>query len=278
MTAIRALRKRLRDEALAQGGNPRDADLLLADALGVSLTALVSRSEDPVPDSIIESITAMLARRRAGEPLQYVRGMTEFYGRSFRVDPRVLIPRPETELLVEAALARIRPGARVLDVGTGSGCIAISIGLERPDATVFALDRSVAALALARFNNEALQANVRFLASDVLSSVRSRFDLIVSNPPYIPRADIAGLQIEVREWEPHAALTSGPAGTEIIERLVDQARNHIHDEGAVMMEIGYGQEREVSALAEHYGWTVDRVINDLAGIPRIIVLSGGRLA
>jgi release factor glutamine methyltransferase len=197
-------------------------------------------------------------RRAAGEPLQYIRGRCDFYGREFLVDDRVLIPRPETELLVEQAVARAPRGARVVDIGTGSGCIAVTLALERPDLRVLAVDISVAALAVARRNRDRLGARVAFAASDLLDALRD-IDLIVSNPPYIPAADIAMLQTEVKDHEPRAALTPGPRGTEVIDCLLSINIPAI-------IEIGYGQ---YDALRGR----VDDAIDDLAGIPRVVISS-----
>lgn len=209
----------------------------------------------------------MLARRYAGEPIQYILGRSEFYGREFFVDQRVLIPRPETELLVEAALDRAPHGARVVDVGTGSGCIALTLALERPDLRLLGVDKSIAALAVAKRNRENLQANAILAASDLLASIRSA-DVIVSNPPYIPEADVETLAAEVRDFEPRMALTPGPRGTEAIERILAAAGN-----AHVLMEVGFGQEQSVRDAAAAHGFTVDDFLDDLAGIPRVVVLS-----
>jgi release factor glutamine methyltransferase len=273
MTALAGLRRRLRDEALARHVNPRDADLLLSDALGKPVSFIFANGEREVDAALEAVIESALARRFAGEPLQYIRGRTEFYGRDFRVDPRVLIPRPETEILVETALALLTENARVLDVGTGSGCIAITLAAERTDLAVTGSDRSVGALALASRNAREVDAQVRFAASDVLSAVAGTFDMIVSNPPYIPRADVDGLQPEVRLHEPPGALSPGPDGTEIIERLFAEARSRLTTEGRLILEIGYGQAEEVREIAERHGWRVERVVPDLAAIPRIVVSS-----
>jgi release factor glutamine methyltransferase len=201
----------------------------------------------------------------AGEPLQYIRGKTEFYGREFRVDDRVLIPRPETEILVETAVERIDRGARVIDIGTGSGCIAVTLASERPDLRVIGTDSSAGALAVASQNAED---RVTLVASDLLAAFVEDFDWIVSNPPYIPAADIEALAPEVRDYEPRAALTPGPAGTEIIARILDQAGR-----ARVILEIGFGQSEAVRDLAAAHHFNVDELRNDLAGIPRVIVLS-----
>ncbi len=209
----------------------------------------------------------MLARRYAGEPLQYIRGQTEFFSRPFLVDRRVLIPRPETEILVEAAIERAPHGARVVDIGTGSGCIAISLERERPDLRVVGVDRSLDALALAARNGVRLQSRAQFVASDLVEAVRA-FDVIVSNPPYIPEADVETLATEVRDWEPRMALTPGKKGTEIIGRIFAAAGRAL-----LLLEIGYGQEAQIRALAVAHGRRIDAVLPDLAGIPRVVVSS-----
>lgn len=204
-----------------------------------------------------------MRRRLAGEPLQYIRGRTEFFGHEFYVDDRVLIPRPETELLVEAAIERAPRGARVVDVGTGSGCIAVSIANARPDLHVFAADLSVAALAVAKRNGVR-----RAVASDVLHAFRKPFDVVVSNPPYIAAAEVDQLMSEVRDHEPRIALTPGTHGTEVIERILAAAGDAL-----VLMEMAYGQEASVHAVAARCGFAVREVRNDLAGIPRVVILS-----
>ena len=241
---------------MRRGTSPRDVDLLLADLTGKSVAWVIAHGEAEVDRMAFERL---MARRFAGEPLQYIRGQTEFYGRRFFVDERVLIPRPETEVLVEAAIARVPRGARLVDVGTGSGCIAVTLARERPDLFVIGVDVSLGALAVARRNG--LQHAV---ASDVLSGVRD-FDFVVSNPPYVPRAEYERLETQVRDHEPRAALTPGPRGTEIIERLLEQARGV-----PLIFEIGYGQLEAIRALTP-----IDAVINDLAGIPRVVILSRG---
>ncbi|MGN6186239.1 MAG: peptide chain release factor N(5)-glutamine methyltransferase [Thermoanaerobaculia bacterium] len=250
--------------------NPRDVDLLLSDLLGRSPAWMFAHGDelvDPAP------LLPLLARRYAGEPLQYIRGVTEFYSRSFLVDDRVLIPRPETELLVEAALQRAPRDGRVIDIGSGSGCIAITIERERPDLFVMSVDRSTAALAVAAKNRRALEARVRFAASDLLSSVRGSFDVIVSNPPYVPYGEYEHLDIEVRIHEPMMALTPGPRGTEIIERLLDEAHALLAPHGHVLLEVGYGQEEAIREIATDKRYHVDAFLPDLAGIPRVVVLS-----
>jgi release factor glutamine methyltransferase len=211
---------------------------------------------------------SLIERRFTGEPLQYIRKRTEFYSREFYVDDRVLIPRPETEVLVEAVIAQVPIGAKVIDVGAGSGCICVTLALERPDLQVFAVDKSVAALAVAKRNRDALGARVSLAASDVLDAINARFDLIVSNPPYIAEEEIATLATEVRDHEPRMALTPGPSGTEVIDRIYEGARGAV-----VMMEIAFGQTEAVRRVAESHGYRVDEVLRDLAGIERVVVSS-----
>jgi release factor glutamine methyltransferase len=260
---IASLRTRLREAAGAGGVNPRDVDLLLADVTGRTQAWLFAHGEEQIDPAAIEGL---VTRRMSGEPLQYIRGRCDFYGREFVVDDRVLIPRPETELLVEAALARASPTGRVLDIGSGSGCIAISLERERRDLDVTSIDSSIAALAVASHNARKHQSLVRFAASDGFESVRGDFDLIVSNPPYIPLADYDQLATEVRDHEPRSALTPGPRGTEIIERILQARRAPL-----VMLEIGFGQLANVRTVAG--GYEIIEVIRDLAGIERVVVLS-----
>lgn len=264
------LRARLRQEALEHGIHPRDVDLLLSDVLSMSLASLYAHGEIEVDASRIEP---SLRRRYAGEPLQYIRGRTEFYSREFLVDDRVLIPRPETELLVETTIERAPRGARVIDIGTGSGCIAISIESERTDLRVTGVDRSVAALAVASQNRRQLDSRVSLAASDLFDAILGTFDIIVSNPPYVPQPEYEQLATEVRVHEPRLALTPGPRGTEIIERLLDQSHARLAPEGLLIIEVGYGQDEAIREIAEAKRYEIDEFLPDLAGIPRVVVLS-----
>lgn len=264
------LRARLREQAIQRGVSPRDVDLLLADVLGRSVGWIFAHGEeltDPAP------LEALMARRFSGEPLQYIRRTTDFYGREFYVDDRVLIPRPETELVVEAALRLAPPGARVIDIGTGSGCIAITLERERPDLRVIGIDRSVEALSVASINRTRLGSGARLVASDLLSALRGAIDVVVSNPPYVPRSEYEELAVEVRIHEPVLALTPGRWGTEIIARIFDQATERLAPGGPLVIEVGYGQEARIRRLAKSKGWAVDEFLPDLAGIPRVVVSS-----
>lgn len=264
------VRSRYRDEALQRGVNPRDVDLLLTDILSKSLSFLMAHGDERVDPAPLHTL---LARRFAGEPLQYIRKRTEFYSRDFYVDDRVLIPRPETELLVEAVLDRAPRGGRVVDIGSGSGCIAITLEREREDLRVLSVDRSIDALAVAMKNAIRLGSQAVFAASDLLTSVRGTFDVIVSNPPYVPLHEYEELPDEVRVHEPRMALTPGPRGTELIARILGAAPAHLADGGRVLLEIGYGQEAAVREIAREARFDIETFLPDLAGIPRVVVLS-----
>lgn len=272
MPTIRETRTALRAEAEAAGLNPRDVDVLLADALGRPLPWIIAHDDESLSDDAVATIRRGIARRRAGEPLQYIRGRCEFYGREFLVDDRVLIPRPETEILVEAVVDRLPRGARVIDVGSGSGAIAITIALERPDARVVAVDVSLAALAVTRRNAGRLGARLVLVGGDVLAPLRGAVDAVVSNPPYVPSTDVLTLQREVRDWEPHVALSPGAEGLELVRRLIAQARAALPPESFLAMEVGFSQAQLVAGLARDAGFESSELIDDLAGIPRIVVV------
>jgi release factor glutamine methyltransferase len=273
MTRLDELRERWRGEAVERNLSPRDVDLLLADAIGRPMTYLIAHGEAAVGPDEQRSFERRIARRFGGEPVQYIRGRTEFFSHEFLVDRRVLIPRPETEILVEAALALAAEGARVLDVGTGSGCIAISIERSREDLEVFASDRSFDALLVACENRRRLQSHIRLFCADLLDGIGGTFDLIVSNPPYVAASEFADLDHSVREHEPAMALTPGQTGTETMERMLHGESRRLSPGGWLLFEIGFGQDGRVRELAGAAGWIVDRMIPDLAGIPRVVVLS-----
>jgi release factor glutamine methyltransferase len=271
MTTIREVRAAARERAASCGVSARDVDLLLADALGRDPVWLLAHDTDPIGAERTQPFAAAVERRMAGEPIQYIRGRCEFYGRDFLVDRRVLIPRPETELLVEQVVRAAGRGARVVDVGAGSGCIAITLAAERPDLHVLSVDLSVGALALARTNALRLGAPVVFAGSDLLSSCRGPFDIIVSNPPYVAEGERTRMQREVVEWEPHLALFAGPAGMSVIERLLGEATSLLSRDGIVALEIGYDQSVLLNPLAAASGWQFE-IHPDLAGIPRVALL------
>jgi release factor glutamine methyltransferase len=216
----------------------------------------------------------LVKRRRAGEPVAYLTGEREFYGLAFKVTPAVLIPRPETELLVESALDYIPAGAecRVLDLGTGSGCVAVAIARERPRARVTAIDVSTAALAIARENAATHAAAIEFIESDWFAALAGRgFGVIVANPPYIAEGDPHLARGDVR-YEPSGALVSGPAGLDAIETIVEQARGHLDDGGALLFEHGHLQGSCSRVLLAAHGYERIFTRHDLSDIERV---SGG---
>jgi release factor glutamine methyltransferase len=254
-----------------------EARVLAAFAWNVSPAWLIAHDTDPLRDAQATLFETLLASRLTGVPVAYLTGTREFYGRRFQVSPAVLIPRPDTELLVELALARIPPDqARdVLDLGTGSGCIAITLALDRPLARVTAVDRSPAALAIARRNAESLDARVEFLTSDWFAALAGRrFDLIVSNPPYIAAADPHLRRGDVR-FEPLTALAAGQDGLDDLRQLTAAACAHLKPGGSVLLEHGYDQADAVQALMRINGIESAQSWSDLSGTLRV---SGGKLS
>jgi release factor glutamine methyltransferase len=267
--------------ALESAGVPdarRDASSLLSFVIDKDRTFLISHAEDRVDDEAFERLRKVVERRAAGEPLQYITGAQDFYGREFRVTPDVLIPRPETELLVEAALQVAATEAPfICDVGTGSGCIAVTLLCELSSARGIALDKSPAALEIAQLNAHNLNVAERatFVVSDcfdALDSSEFQFDLIVSNPPYVAEAVVTGLQREVRDHEPMIALSPGPDGLSIIRRLLDEASAFLKRNGHMLMEIGFDQGEAVTRLVDTAVWSLLEIRPDLQSIPRIVVL------
>jgi release factor glutamine methyltransferase len=255
----------------------RDAALLLRHALGISHAAQLAEPERALTPAQQAAFDALVQRRLANEPIQYITGEQEFYGLALGVTPAVLIPRPETEILVEAVLrevkrAGLQAALRILDVGTGSGAIAIALAHHLPHAHVTAVDLSAAALEVAASNaaRHALTDRIRFVASDLLDALppdELHFDVIASNPPYVPTADRASLHPQVREHEPAAALFAGPDGFDVYRRLIPQARAALRPNGLLALEIGQGQREAIASLLS--GWNELRLLDDLQQIPRI---------
>jgi release factor glutamine methyltransferase len=255
----------------------REAGALLSHVIARDRTFLISHAEDAIAESEQERFAEAIHRRATGEPAQYITGTQDFYGRAFRVTPAVLIPRPETELLVEAALRVMTAEAQICDVGTGSGCIAITLVCERGDARAVAVDVSEAALEIAQENavTHKVDSRVQFVLSDCFSALdesASRFDAIISNPPYVSANMLPGLQREVRNHEPQVALSPGEDGLSIIRRLLNESPRFLRGNGHLLMEIGFDQGEAVRELVDENVWTLKEIQPDLQGIPRIVVL------
>ena len=259
----------------------RDAVTMLAHLLESDRAWLLAHPEEELTAAQLRALVAMTGRRAEREPLQYITGVQQFFGLSLRITPATLIPRPETEHLVEAVLAWAAaqlsesPKLKVLDVGTGSGAIAIALAKSLPDAEIVACDVSTAALAVARGNAERLGARVRFVESDLLAAFAEYplFDVIAANPPYVPDLDGALLQAEVRDHEPHIALFGGADGLDLYRRLIPQAQAALRAGGLLAMELGFGQSEPLAALLG--GWKDVRFVEDYAGIPRIVLAERG---
>ena len=255
-----------------------DAEVLMAEAAGVTRDAVITGSLK-LSKAILNDFNAMVARREKREPLAYIVGHKEFYSLDFDVGPWVLIPRPETEFLVGAALEFIKtkPDARVLDLGTGSGAIAIAIAINAPHAQVTATEISLQACAfsirnLLRHDLHGIIAHRRadcFKVMDHGARLRS-FDVIVSNPPYLTDAEIAALEPEVRDYEPIVALSAGADGLDIMRRIAAEAPAHLASDGELILEVGASQAQAVAELVERAGLRVVSVINDFAGHPRVV--------
>jgi release factor glutamine methyltransferase len=243
------------------------AEVLLSHALGRDRLYLYAYPEHELSEIEWIHYGRYLYQRLNGTPTQYITHVQEFYGRPFRVTPDVLIPRPETEHVVEAVLAKHH--RRILDIGCGSGAIAITLQLET-GAEVFATDISLAALNIAAGNATTLGAKVTLVAADLDAAFAPHaFDCIVSNPPYVPEAELAGLSREVRDHEPRAALSSGPTGFEIYERLISGVRRTLRPGGHLILELGYNSSDRVRRMLEG-GFEEIQLTADLAGIPRVV--------
>jgi len=271
------------------------AELLLLHGLGRDRAWLYTHAEEPLDPPIAEKYLALVARRAAGEPTQYITGKQEFWGLEFGVTPAVLIPRPETEHLVEVALERLgargikinmrtgEPSAtlRIADIGTGSGCIAVALAHELPHAEIVATDISGAALEVASRNAalHGVSSRIWFIQADLLQGISppaldplpSPLHMIVSNPPYVARDEAASLPREVREYEPDTALFGGPTGIEIYARLIEEAHALLAPGGILVVELGYGAADAVRKMFHvQHGWANVSLTHDLAGIPRVL--------
>jgi release factor glutamine methyltransferase len=251
----------------------RDAEMLLLHLTGKTRAWMLAHGDEEFGGCTGVRYAGLVERRLAGEPIQHITGEVEFYGLPLRVTRDVLIPRPETEHLVETAIQIVQgsEAARIVDVGTGSGAIAIALAKALPSAQVTAIDLSEAALAIARENAERNGVKVRFLQGDLLEPVaHEAFSLIVSNPPYVPESERPTLSVEVRDYEPAMALFAGPDGLDIYRRFISQAFSSLYAYGHILIEIGYGQAEAVRALLEESGFFNVRFVPDLQGIPRVV--------
>jgi release factor glutamine methyltransferase len=261
-----------------------DAQSLLAEALGRDRTYLIVNFNQELPDELMARYQALIERRAAGEPLQYITGRQEFFGLEFEVTPDVLIPRPETELLIEETLRLVHqfPAGRrasqpvIIDLGTGSGCIAVTLARELSGARIVATDISPAALSVARRNaaRHGLARRISFVCGDQLSAFSDEpfADFIISNPPYVAWHELATLQREVRDWEPHLALTDFSDGLGFYRRLLCEAPARLQPDGFLLCEMGYSQAERIRSLINESAWREPRVLEDLQGIPRTFIL------
>jgi release factor glutamine methyltransferase len=265
---------------LAASGVPEpraDAEVLLAHALGTTRAGVIAGARRPLAPAAASSFAAMLARRAAREPVQHVVGVQEFWSLPIAVDRRVLVPRPETELVVETALRLVPSARRVLDVGTGSGAVAAALARELPSACVVASDRAADALDAAGANLARLAPGVARVRASLAHGFRAgAFDLVVANLPYCRTGELARLAPEVRDWEPRTALDGGPDGLDVIRALVATAPDALAAGGWLVLEVGIGQAAAVAAAAAARGWARIEVFRDAAGIDRVVAAEGRR--
>ncbi len=265
--------------ARAQVENPRlDAELLIAEAAGVTRANLFAGSIE-LDDETQRRFEALVRRRAAREPLAYITGRKEFYSIEFEVAPAVLVPRPETETIVDLALKFVaeRPNCRLLDIGAGCGAIALAVASNAPGVRVVATDISTDALAIAQRNalRLGLESRARFVHADCWDTLdggelHGRFDIVVSNPPYVCESEMARLEPEIRDFEPRIALDGGPDGLNFYRRIAAGLGDHLFDSGAVILEVGEGQAATVAAMLQAAGCVDVSVSNDLSGTPRAV--------
>lgn len=258
----------------------REASSLLAFALDKPSAFLIAHPEYELTDEEAARFDGFIARRAYREPFQYITGRQEFYGLDFEVSPDVLIPRPETEILVEEAIRELNKLTKLnelkklafCEIGVGSGCISVSILHNVPNATAIGIDISEKALAVAKRNakRHGVADRLSLRIGDVFGGVTDKFDMIVSNPPYVPDDDMTDLQPEVRDHEPHNALFAGTDGLDIIRRIIDEAPEHLNKGGLLLIEIGFGQAEILRDFVDQTIWSKPHFIPDLQGIERIL--------
>lgn len=266
--------------AAAVANDLLDAQTLLAEALGKDRTYLIVNFNEQLDDKLLARYQILIERRSAGEPLQYITGHQQFFGLEFEVTPSVLIPRPETEIIVEEVIRLVELNKTsapvIVDVGTGSGCIAVTLARELENAKVTACDISEAALNVARRNaaKHELSDRIEFVNSDLLSAFSEDLlaDFILSNPPYVAANELSTLQREVRDWEPDLALTDFADGLSFYRRLINQAPARLKAGAYLICELGYAQSEAVMAMADPIVWDEPRLLDDLQSIPRTVVL------
>lgn len=253
----------------------RQASSLLKFVLDRPASFLIAHPEYELTEDEEAAYAVAVDRRSTREPFQYIVGRQEFYGLDFVVEPEVLIPRPETEILVEAAVEALSSleAPRFCEIGVGSGCVSISMLVNLPNASAVCADISRPAIAVAERNTvrHKVVDRIELIESDLFANVAGKFDLIVSNPPYIPAEDIEALQIEVRDYEPLTALSGGPGGLDIVKRLINEAPTHLVAGGSLMMEIGIGQSEDVTAMFDPLIWHSPGFLQDLQQIPRTLL-------
>lgn len=273
---------RARDAIVEAGIRPQDAaldaEVLARKVLVCDRAGYVVRLRDEEPVDFADPYRTLVDRRCRREPIAYILGEREFWGRPFAVTPDVLIPRPETELIVEEALELFPEGRTpgvIVDVGTGSGCLAVALALEFPESRVIATDISEAALGVARRNAETngVADRIDFRMGDLLEPVTEAADLIVSNPPYVASGDAPGLVPEVREHEPHVALFGGSDGLALYAKLFPAAAERLSPGGRLIVEVGYDQDDRVARIGARDGWTLSHVRQDLQSITRTLVFT-----
>lgn len=262
----------LREAGFPADDAARDAGVLARHLLGWSLTDWLAHKHTTATPEFADAFTVLIGRRASHEPVAYLVGRREFYGRDFSVAPHVLIPRPETEGLIDEVLRHTPDDVplRVLDIGAGSGCVAITLKLERPGLAVTSIDVSDAALSIARQNAAALGADVTFVRADLFPDTGAPWDLIVSNPPYVPERDRDTLMPDVRDHEPALALFAGVDGLDVVRRIAREAAAQLATNGVLCLEVGAGQQDPVTTLLTSAGLRDITWIHDLQGIPRIV--------
>jgi release factor glutamine methyltransferase len=276
---IAAARRQLEAAGIRADAAALDADVLARHVLGWDRAQLLSRNHDTAPATFSERYQPLVDRRAQREPVALITGSREFWRRDFAVTRDTLVPRPETELIVEEGLRWLSNRAStIVDVGTGSGCLAVTLAAERPGDVVVATDISHQALLVARTNAERhhVADRLTLIRTDLVSGLHMKADLVVSNPPYVPDIDARHLPIDVARFEPATALFGGPDGLTVIERLLATITPLLAPHAAFIVEFGYGQEDHVAAAAEREGWRVVRMRSDLQGIARTAVLERRR--